>query len=77
MVTVGSLVSIVILIIEYFIFKFYKGSKCEAWVNDKVEKIERMVKAVVEIYEKIVRCGRKKKVDSKQEVIKKLDMESK
>ena len=49
-----------ILIVEYFIFKYYKGSKCEARVNDKVVKLESIVRAGVELYEKILRCGRAK-----------------
>ena len=61
MLSVGSLISVVILIFEYFIFKYYKGSKCEARVNDKVVKLERIVRAGVEIYEKILRCGRAKR----------------
>ena len=58
--TVGSLLSIVILIFEFFIFKYYKGSKWEARVNDKVEKLERIVRTGVEIYDKILRCGKAK-----------------
>ena len=60
MLSVGSLISVVILIFEYFIFKYYKGSKCEARINDKVKKLERIVRAGVEIYEKILRCGKAK-----------------
>ena len=61
MLTVGSLISVVILIFEYFVFKYYKGSKCEARVNEQVLKFERIVRAGVEIYEKILRCGRAKR----------------
>ena len=71
-------------IYEYFFYKYYRGSQIEARFNDMFEQFEGLVRAGVEIYEKIVSFiywilsfGRLKKFDNKPEVIEKLDIENK
>ena len=84
MLAVGSLVGIAAVIYEYFFYKYYRGSQIEARFNDMFEQFEGLVRAGVEIYEKIVSFiywilsfGRVKKFDNKPEVIEKLDIENK
>ena len=77
MLSVGLLISFVALMYEYYFYKYYKGSKIEKRVNDKYEKYEEMKRTVVEKYEKILRCGRAKKIENKPGLIQKLDVENK